>query len=1084
MSGFQDQSIDEGVRKRTAYQNDRRARLGLNVERQDGGILQIPVASDMLGHEEHERIQQNTFLAVMPLVRLPALGKAGYGDQLPAGALPRAGRIYLFQDGKLWRELECDGKGNLFEVDLQQGRKQREDRRPAVGKAQALVLVPVLVKGQFVIPRYTMAYSETTWPWSYIDWLEEDPQRVNRRCQQMASAWNASVANQHWKASIHHPALVIDHHTEGLRPRDFNVESALEDPAEFTPGFAAFREESLVCQLQRSQQELAPLLKRVPPAALPALEAGEDVLETLKLRGHPNLIGLMLDDSLFALRHAASQARHCAAYLRSLNALLPHRPNGRYAQVLSSMLDGLLAKLKDEVDQSELDVAIFAGERQACRVHLTQQIENLVALLEGPLHPVLQDWVHQRDEALLEPYSLMSEALAALNQLPDRCDALYGGTAYRSLAAHVERVVSTVLQASHPLGAMLLAKDEEQLPEAVRHLQALRDSQRPPDPDAMGLSTLMLGASLLGEVDQPSAGKSLAYFLGDLLDIFGATVVEQLGRLSQGATQIQLDRLFAPTFNTLSALSVKMKGIRLLPGGQVPLDMVVVGVRGAGLRNGLTEVERQELTRKSYRRAIVQDGAGNPLAGTSPRGTGMSRANLGNVMVVAVPKDHPDLLAYTKFRTQFSALTQVMENTRIVPTMMLGFAIYNLNIQMQAELGDEGRELAGQGSAFLDLIVAIGSHTKLLFGSSTSIYLESPRLPVAQISPLWAKNLELQTGSPKLGLLRGVGGVATLFGASISAWDGYRALRQGDNDAAAAYGVAAVGGGVWGAYALGWIVNPYALLAGAALAIGGTVVANLLTDSDAETIVKKGPFGRQFAEAGLLDSLMGQDQRFAHLKDPQTAYRQLLGVLGHPRVFVHRLEDWRKLALAAHRSVLQEAERGRQAVSRTALSCIDPKLQALEANDWAVVLSSPLLAMFENGQKAFRLIAQEFLSSLPIDPGTLFGVKRYHRVPAGPAKLEALPLDAASVLYVLPASLPVPQLSPRDRHRVRMTQGLKISAQFELNADQPEERLVLPQPSPKSWSAFTSANRYLPPDDLGPHAAPPYWLIENSEFNV
>ena len=378
MSGLQDQSIDEGVRKRTAYQNDRRARLALNVERQDGGILQIPVASDMLGHEEHERIQQNTFLAVMPLVRLPTLGKAGYGDQLPAGALPRAGRIYLFQDGKLWRELECDGKGNLFEVDLLQGRSQRADKRPAVGKTQALILVPVLVKGQFVIPRYTMAYSETPWPWSYIDWLEEDPQRVNRRCQQMASAWNASVANQHWKASIHHPALVIDHHAQGLRPRDFNVESALEDPAEFTPAFAAFREESLVCQLQRRQQELAPLLKQAPPSALPTLEAGEDVLETLKLRGHPNLIGLMLDDSLFALRHAAAQARHCAAYLRSLNALLPHRPNGRYAQVLSNMLDGPLAKLRGEVDQAELDEAIFAEERQSCRIHLTHQVEHLV----------------------------------------------------------------------------------------------------------------------------------------------------------------------------------------------------------------------------------------------------------------------------------------------------------------------------------------------------------------------------------------------------------------------------------------------------------------------------------------------------------------------------------------------------------------------------------------------------------------------------------------------------------------------------------------------------------------------------------
>ncbi len=108
MSGFQDQSIDEGVRKRTAYQNDRRARLALNVERQDGGILQIPVASDMLGHEEHERIQQNTFLAVMPLVRLPTLGKAGYGDQLPR-------RRYRGRDGSTCsRTASCGANWNVM----------------------------------------------------------------------------------------------------------------------------------------------------------------------------------------------------------------------------------------------------------------------------------------------------------------------------------------------------------------------------------------------------------------------------------------------------------------------------------------------------------------------------------------------------------------------------------------------------------------------------------------------------------------------------------------------------------------------------------------------------------------------------------------------------------------------------------------------------------------------------------------------------------------------------------------------------------------------------------------------------------
>ncbi|MGV8604527.1 hypothetical protein, partial [Pseudomonas aeruginosa] len=76
----------------------------------------------------------------------------------------------------------------------------------------------------------------------------------------------------------------------------------MEDQAEYTPEIAAFREEALVCQFQRRQQELAPLLEQAPPSALPTLEADEDVLETLTLRGHPTLIGLMLDDSLFALR--------------------------------------------------------------------------------------------------------------------------------------------------------------------------------------------------------------------------------------------------------------------------------------------------------------------------------------------------------------------------------------------------------------------------------------------------------------------------------------------------------------------------------------------------------------------------------------------------------------------------------------------------------------------------------------------------------------------------------------------------------------------------------------------------------------
>lgn len=248
-----------------------------------------------------------------------------------------------------------------------------------------------------------------------------------------------------------------------------------------------------------------------------------------------------------------------------------------------------------------------------------------------------------------------------------------------------------------------------------------------------------------------------------------------------------------------------------------------------------------------------------------------------------------------------------------------------------------------------------------------------------------------------------------------------------------------------------------------------------------EIVVKKGPFGVQFAEAGMLDKVLGSGQRFASLKDANIAYQQLLGIIGKPQIFVQRLADWRKKAPANHLKALQQADKNRDPLPNSELQCTVPGKQPLNEHDWAIVLSSPLLSMFENNQK-FQLIAQEFQSQLRISGS--FDVKRYHRVPAAPPKVAALSLDATSVLYVLPSALPVIQLSSLDRYSVRVTQGLKVSAQFELNSDSETERLILPQPSPKTWSAFTAANRRLPADDLQPDAAPPYWQIEISEFSV
>jgi hypothetical protein len=135
---------------------------------------------EMRSHKEEENIQQNTLLAIMPLSRLP--GHDSYSEA-PRGALPRAGRIYVFQGTQLWREVQCDGKGNMQNVDVAHWRQQAkvgalaDDRRP-VGKPLQVLLVPILLQGQSMAANYLMAYSETAWTWEYIQWLEQDQNRI------------------------------------------------------------------------------------------------------------------------------------------------------------------------------------------------------------------------------------------------------------------------------------------------------------------------------------------------------------------------------------------------------------------------------------------------------------------------------------------------------------------------------------------------------------------------------------------------------------------------------------------------------------------------------------------------------------------------------------------------------------------------------------------------------------------------------------------------------------------------------------------------------------------------------------------
>ncbi|MBX8549949.1 hypothetical protein K5D68_10170 [Pseudomonas cichorii] len=1079
MNTFNDKSITQGTRKQTEYLNDQRARLALQVPRTDGGVLQIPLLPDALSTREEESIQRNTLLSVLPLARLPGYDKP---NEYPRGGLPRRGRIYVFWRDVLWRELETDGQGQLFEVDVAHWRAVAQqlgnaDKRDPVAVKQQVILLPMLLQGRFVADQLRMAYSELPWSWEYIQWLESDASRIKARSQHIARIWDTAVAgSQHWKTTQDNPSLPVSRLRKGLRARDFNIESALEDPLDFTPEFAAFSDETLLKRLQMRQEQLAQHLKQQPPAPLPEMEAGVDLLDTYKLRDNTHLVALILEDPLFAVRHATAQIRNCVSYLQTLNALIAFQPHGQYAQVLYSAVGGEYAHLKGRIDLPRFHETVFEQERKSGRKSLAMHLTRLVHVLDKKLPVVLMDWTYRHDEALLEPYSLMADALGALEYTPAQADALLTGMDVTELEPSIRTLVKNVLQAEHPLGTMLLATDAGQPPELLKRLIALRDRNEAPRPEAMGLSTLMLSASFAEKVDWPGIGKTFAYFMGDLLDIFGASVVAQLSRLSNSSIKIKLDRLFTPTFNTLSALSTKMAGIRLMPMGEALAgNYVVIGVQGPGLRRGLTDSERSELTRKNYRYATLHSQSGETLGSTSAKGQGKNAPMLRNVTVLALPEGHPGLAHYSNFRVNFGALTQGMEKTKVVPTSMVGFAVFNLMVNIEGikdSEADEGnlRSIFGAVSALFDLVAALGAHSKLLFGKATEDSLTRPRINVEKISPGWARNLEKQTGSPKLPLLRAIGGSATLFSTAISAWDSYRNYMTGDYAVSASYAVITIGNFIWGAYILGWMRHPIALLIGVTLVISGVILTSILSDNDIKLVVRHGPFGTDYAAE---DS----PKDFLHLKDPLIAYQQLTGLLGKPRINAMRLGDWRRKAPPHHLEALLNADQQRKRPTNTPMQTITPNAQALDDQDWVVTLSTPLLGMLSNNPQHFQLLAHEFQSNM--ETGMAFTGQHYHWQTAGNPKLAAVPLDASTVLYVLPSfietTFPI--------SRTVRTEGLKISTQIELHAEPGSPPLILPQPHPKKWKPFMPAHRRAP--NGNPDNNPPlYWQIETIEYRI
>src|SRR3990167_7067049 len=1067
MSSFNDQNIEQGVRKRTEYENARRARLVLNIGRKDGGKLQLPVLLDARTTEEEENIQQNTLLAVVPMARLP-----GYEthSEAPRGALPRPGRIYVFLQNKLWRELECDGKGQLSEVDVAHWRKVAEkggkaDQREAVGMTQYLILLPMILQGRDIANDIYMAYSEMPWAWEYIQWLEANSGRIKNRCQNVRPAWSAAVVDaKQWKPTQVMPALPIATISQGLCARELHVETLLDDSTLFTPALKELPAHSPIKQLERYQRELAGHLGITPPPPLPALPEGKDLLDEYKLRDYPKLVGLMLDDPLFALRHAVAQSRLHMELLQTLNALIPHQPYGRYAEVLyryAGPPTGPLAEFQSHIDMPALHKAVLQQERREARNRLYRIQERMVGLTKSALSAAFNDFLHARDERLLEPYALISEIQQTLRS-PVACDPLCIEPEDRKVAAEARRLAAQLAEGIHTLTRSLLPKALDQRPDTVQRVDALKKKNALPAPERVGLSSMNFFA-------QAYAAQNLTLGIDELLGDFirSSALVLKSVEQSEKLTQIKLDRLFAPSFNLIKQMHSQAAGLKLITQGEaLSQDLVVLGVHGGGLSFGLTPAERQTLTRENYLYANLQGKDGSTIATTSGKQANrlsFARQSLGHITVVAAPANDPIVAQFAKIRGIAPHLgkLEAVGTTPVLPalaTVCAAFSWYANTVGAKALYqSEEERFWGGMASATADLALA-GNTTALRmlegFGKTDTFWYrlwEDTGVDVRKFSQRWAENLTKRTGGSLLSVSRMSNFLGMSLTAGLFAWDGYRAYRGGEDDQALAYGgLAFAGAATWALCGLGLLGGPLTLVVGLGLLVGGLLTTALLADGPAEQAVKHGPFGRK--------------QRMPQMNDPRLAYQQLLGALGQPQIRIARVRDWLAQAPKAERLEVEKAAEQ---------NSVD-----LDPLDWVVELESALLSQYPKNQ-GFVLRAWERRAMRTHHSGW-----DYRQPPSeiSQEKLGALVMDNNRMLFILPW-----QHAPVREPLRSFRYALRVCAQFRLSEHQcragepfPDyKELTLPQPAPRSWQPYEP--RLVPQPDHTEEDAP-YWRIEQSDY--
>jgi len=445
--------------------------------------------------------QDNLMVAVHPTLFCDAgelsqpRPMTGYKESIAAPL--RTGWVYVFYQGRLWRELFVDisedsaptMRDTALERIRQAGETDKNERIP-VGPKLDVVHIPARLLGKNVYDDVEFAFSDTQWSWQHIEGLESDDSLRSNRCRN-ARAVKGFLSRIPGSMSIDWDRL---DDLVPMRARDNPLERDSVMPSQWLRDVDGSATQSVMDKVvaQRKAIEsdeatvevdmgiypqlLVPRWRHLSlkGETLPNIPEGSDVFENLRDR---NLLSLTLRDPLFAARHMVQHVNESLALLLALVDNVKKRPYGVTAElfhnnfrrktlpdgstnplyVSSSWFDNRL----DDSENGRLLRTVYATERAALRNFLIEAQGIIVRLLMDEnaenLTEVLRDLFNLEAGNDVAGYVQVGPLLQVLTMPVGRADPLLlPQDASRMQAVGSDTLNESLLVGEHPLSALIL----------------------------------------------------------------------------------------------------------------------------------------------------------------------------------------------------------------------------------------------------------------------------------------------------------------------------------------------------------------------------------------------------------------------------------------------------------------------------------------------------------------------------------------------------------------------------------------------------------------------------------------------------